>query len=103
MQPLERIRVVGGRDRSGRHGFVVGPQVHHEAVTRVDTRLDSRLERSHRTSGLHEPLGKLNLERCARPMGDGRDPGDDVARHQPHGEAVRVLEDDRVVDGQVER
>ena len=82
MQALERVRVVGWRELS-RHRFVVGPHVHYEAVTHVDAWLDSRLKRSHRALGFREPLGELNLELCARLIRHGRDPGDDVARHQP--------------------
>ena len=62
MQALERVRVVGRRDLSRRHRFVVGPHVHDEAVTHVDAWLDSRLKRSHRALGFREPLGKLDLE-----------------------------------------
>ena len=66
MQPLERVRVVGWRDLSRWHRFVVGPQRDHEAVTHVDARLHSRLKRSHRALGFREPLGKLDFELCAR-------------------------------------
>ena len=102
MQPLERIRVVGRRDLSRRHRFVVGPQRDHEAVTLVDARLHSRLERSHGALGFGEPLRKLDLElrdllrrRC--------DPGKDVTRQQAQREPVRVVKNDRVVDRQAER
>ena len=44
MQALERVRVVGWRELSRRHRFVVGPHVDREAVTHVDARLDSRLK-----------------------------------------------------------
>jgi hypothetical protein len=47
--------------------------------------------------------GKLDLELRARSTIHGRDPGDDVARHQPQGDPVRVLKNDRVVDCQAER
>ena len=103
MQPLERVRVVGWRDLSRRHRFVVGPQGDHEAVTHVDARLDSRLKRSHRALGFREPLSKLDLELCARLIRHGRDPGDDVTRQQAQDEPVRVLKNDRVVDRQVKR
>ncbi len=45
MQALERVRVVGWRDLSRGHRFVVGPHVHDEAVTHVDAWLDSRVKR----------------------------------------------------------
>jgi hypothetical protein len=103
MKALERMRVVGWRDVLRWHRSVVGPQVQYEAVTHVDAWLDARIKRSNRAVGLREPSGKLNLEICARSIGDGRDSGDDVARHEPKDEPVRVLKNDRVVDCQVER
>ena len=45
----------------------------------------------------------LDFERCARVIRHGRDPGDDVARHEPQREPVRVVKNDRVVDCQIER
>ena len=97
------MRVVGWRDLATFHWLVVGPEVHYEAVTHVDAWLDSRRKRSHRAVGFREPLRKLNLEFCTRLELHGRDPGDDIARHQPKHEPVRVLKNDRVVDSQVKR
>ncbi len=82
MQPLERVRVLGWRDLSGRHRFVVGPHVHYEAVTHVDAWLDSRFKRSHRAIGFSELPSDLDFELCARSIRYGRDPGNDVTGHQ---------------------
>ena len=82
--------------------FVVGPQRDSEAVTPVDERLDSGLERSHRTPDVRESSRKLNLEArdlTAR-MGDS---GKDIAREQTQSELVRVVENNRVVRWEVER
>ena len=81
MQALEGMGVVGWQDLS--HWLVVGPEVHYEAVTHVDAWLGSRVKRSHRALGSRELLGQFNLEFCARLKLHGRDPGDDVARHEP--------------------
>jgi hypothetical protein len=62
MQPLERVCVLGWRDLSRRHTFVVGPQRDHEAVTHVDARLHSRLKRSQRALGFRESLSKLDFD-----------------------------------------
>jgi hypothetical protein len=55
MQPFERVRVVGWRELSGRHRFVVGPQRDHKAVTYVDARRDPRLKRCYGAPGFREP------------------------------------------------
>ena len=102
MQPFERVGEVGRSDRSGRRGFVVGPQRDHEAVTLVDARLHAGIESGHRAAGCGEPLGKLDFEGRGL-MRDGCHPGQDVTGQQAHGDPVRVVQNDRVVDGQTER
>ena len=69
----------------------------------MPTRLDSGIERSHWALGFRELLGKFDLELCARLVRNRRDLGDDVARHQPQDEPVRVLQNNCVVDRQVKR
>ena len=102
MQPLERIRVVGGCDLPRRHGWVVGPQRDDEAVTLVGARRRSTLKSSHRALRLGEPLSKFDFELCdVLPL--RCDSGEDVTRQQAHCELVRVLKNDRVVDRQVKR
>jgi hypothetical protein len=91
MKSLERVCVLGWRDLSRRHTSVVGPQRNHEAVTHVDLRLDSRVERGEGALGLSEPPSKLDFERCARLMRDVRDTGNDVTRQQAQNEPVRVV------------
>ncbi|HUY46061.1 MAG TPA: hypothetical protein VMV92_10090, partial [Streptosporangiaceae bacterium] len=49
-----------------------------------------------------EPLGKLDLELCGL-MLCRCDSGKDVTRQQAHSEPVRIVKNDRVVDGQVKR
>ena len=102
MQALEQMRVVGWRKLSRRHGFVVGPHANDEAVTNVGTRLHPRVERGHRAIGFGEPRSDLDFQRGAScQMERGRDPGNDVARHQVEDEPVRIVQNDRVVDCQV--
>jgi len=68
----------------------------------MDPRLYPGFQSSHRALGFGEPLGKLDLElgglmRCRC------DSGKDVTRQQPHGEPVRIVNNDRIVDDQTER
>ena len=103
MESLERVCVLGWRDLSRRHRFVVGPQRDHEAVMHVDLRLHSRVECGDRALGLREPPSKLDFERCARLMRYVRDTGNDVTRQQAQNEPVRVVKNDRVIGRQVKR
>src|SRR5215469_5702328 len=68
----------------------------------IDARLDPGLQNSHRALGFSELLSKLDLELCdlVRCRGDS---GNDVTRQQPHSELVRIVENDRVLDGQIKR
>jgi len=102
MEAIEQVRIVGWRKLSRRYRFVVAPQRDREAVTLVDAWLHPRLRSAHRVLGFGEPLSKLDFELCVLP-GHGRDPGNDVARHQTEDEPVRVVKNNRVVDAQVER
>jgi hypothetical protein len=101
MQPLERTGVAGRLDRAGCRGFVVGPERDHEASTLIGAWLHPGIKSGHRAPGFHEPLSQLDFElrdlmrcRCY--------PSQDVTGQQSHGEPVRVLKDDRVVDGQAQ-
>jgi hypothetical protein len=68
----------------------------------MHARLCPGFQRSHRARGFGEPLGKLDLELCGLMRGR-RDPGKDVTRQQPYREPVRIVNNDRVVGGQVNR
>jgi hypothetical protein len=68
----------------------------------MDAWLHSRLKGGHRTPGFAEPLSDIDLElrdlllrRCH--------PGQDITGQQTQSELVGVIENDRVVDGKVER
>jgi hypothetical protein len=69
----------------------------------VDSRLDSRFKRSHRTTGVSEPPSDLDFELCRRLTLHGRDPGNDVTRQQAEGEPIRVVENDRVIGPKAKR
>ena len=101
MQPLERVCVLGWRDFSRRHKFVVGPQRDYEAVTHVDARLHSRLKRSDGALGFRQSLSKLDFERSPGLMQDVCDPSNDVTGQQAQNEPVRVLKHNSVIDHQV--
>jgi hypothetical protein len=66
----------------------------------VDAWLDSRLKRSHRALGFGEPLRKLDFKPCGL-MRHRCHPGQNVTRQQTQRESVRVMKNDRVVDGQI--
>src|SRR5260370_35390050 len=69
---------------------------------RVGGRLCWGLRGRHGGLGFGEPLGKLDLELCDL-MRYRCDSGKDVTRQQAHSELVRIVKNDRVVDGQVKR
>ncbi|HKG57614.1 MAG TPA: hypothetical protein VKA85_10235 [Candidatus Limnocylindrales bacterium] len=101
VEPRERIRVVGRRNRL-RHGLVVGPKRDRETVTLVDALLYARLKSTDGATGLPEPLRKVDFELrdLASCMCHSRK---DVTGQQAQREPVRILKNDRVVDSQVER
>ncbi len=66
----------------------------------MDVWLHSRLKSSHRAPGFREPLSKLDFELCDL-MRYGCNPGQNVTGQQTQSELVRVMKNDRVVDGQV--
>jgi hypothetical protein len=67
----------------------------------VDPGLDAGLERSHRTPDFGEPLCELDFE-LSDVLVDVGDSGEAVARQHAHGELVRVVKKDCVVDRQTE-
>ena len=103
MLPLERLRILGWRDVSRRHRLVVGPQRDREAVTHVDARLHPRLKLCHRAAGFGEPPTDLDFELSACLMRYRRHPSENVTRSQAHGDAVRVVNNNCVIDPQVKR
>jgi hypothetical protein len=102
MEALERSGVVGWGDLSRCPRFVGGPQRDLEAVTLIDPRLHSRLKSRDRAPDCGEPLSKLHFESCDL-MSYRCHPGQHVSRQQSQRELVRVLQHDRVVDGQITR
>ena len=102
MVPLECLRVLGWRDVSRRHRLVVRPQRDREAVTHVDTGLHPRFERFHRAAGFGKPPTDLDFELGAGLMRYRRDPSENVTRGQAQGDAVRVMDNDRIVDSEAQ-
>jgi len=103
MQPLERPRILGRSDGSGRYRLEVGPKRDDEAVTSVDGRLDPWLKWSNRATGFGEPPSDLDFELCACLVRYVRDPNKNVTRQQARNDAVRFMKNDRVIDPQVKR
>ncbi len=68
----------------------------------IDARLRPGVWNGHRAPGFGEPLGKPDLEPCDL-MRYWRDPGNDVTRQQAHRELIRIMQNDRVIDGQAKR
>ncbi len=103
METLQLVRVVGGCELSGVHRFEVGPHGDLEAVTLEHAWLDARIESRHRgVRLLRQASRELDFSRCAEPP-HRRNSGDDVAWQQAGDHPVGVVENDRVIDGQVER
>ena len=102
MVPLECLRILGWRDVSRRHRLVVGPQRDREAVTHVDARLHPRFERFHRAARFGKPPTDLDFELSAGLMRYRRHPSKNVTRGQAHGDAVRVMDNDRIIDSKTQ-
>ncbi len=64
----------------------------------MDPGLDPRIELGHRRVDVGETAGNLYLELGIGQMPQRCDPGQDIARDQAQRDAVRVVDDDRVVD-----
>src|SRR4051794_8632363 len=102
VEALERVRVVVGRKLAGGRLFDVRPHRDLEAVAADDLWLDARIRAGYRAVGLlREALRDFHLSRCAEPA-SWRDASNGVAGHQQRDEAVGVVQDDGVIDGQVE-
>ena len=94
---------VGGWWDSARcDGFVVGPQRDDKAVTLVHAWLCPRLQSGHGTARCDESLSEVDLE-LRTLMLHRRHTSKDAARHQPQGELVRVVQDDRVLGREIQR
>jgi hypothetical protein len=96
--PLKRLRKLGWRDPLRRHRLVVGPQRDREAFTHVDSRLNPRLKLFHRAARFGEPPTHLDFELSACLMRQRRYPGENVTRSQAHRDAVRVVDDDSIIN-----
>ena len=64
----------------------------------MDPGLDPRIELGHRRVNVGETAGNLYLELGIGQMPQRCDPGQDIARDQAQRDAVRVVDDDRVVN-----
>jgi hypothetical protein len=98
MQPVERARILGRRDLAVSGTGVVRPERQDEFVARVGPRLHSRVELGDRGSGRGEPTSDLELELCSGPALERGYPDERLARPQPHGQPVRVVEHDGILD-----
>jgi hypothetical protein len=99
----ECVRIFGRRDVSGSHGLVVGPHRDSEGITQIDTGLNARLKVGHRAIRFSEAESNLDFELGFGLMRSRRDPRENIARDQAHGDAVRVVNDDRIVDSKAQR
>jgi len=68
----------------------------------MDTRLDPRLELGHRTVRFSETASNFYLELGVRLVGRRRDPGKHIAREQAQGDAVRIVNNDRLIGSKAE-
>ena len=99
MEPDQCVRIVGRLDvRGWSPRLVVGPERDWVPVTHVDAGLDPRVKFTDRAIGFGEKSSNLDFEPeagfvCWRP-----DSSKHTARDHVDGDAVRVVNDDRVVD-----
>ncbi|GHE99246.1 hypothetical protein GCM10014715_64330 [Streptomyces spiralis] len=64
----------------------------------MDLRRDPRVELSHRSVDVGEMVSNLHFELGISQMSRRRDPSQNIARDQAQRDAVRVVDDDHIVD-----
>jgi hypothetical protein len=65
----------------------------------MDSRLHPRLKLSHRAPDFGETASNHDFEVViGGAIRERRNPRENVARGQPYGDAVRVVDDDRIID-----
>src|SRR5438132_6220798 len=81
--------------------LVVGPKRDREPVPLIDTRLHSRLKTRHGALYLSKPSSNLNFSLELLEPGECHS-GKDVARQQAQSELVRIVQNPRVGDCQIQ-
>jgi hypothetical protein len=100
VQPLQRLRVFSGCDVTTGQRLVVRPQRDNEAISQINARLHSRIERRHGVIGFGEPASDLDLELGDSSSVNMRDPSKDITRPQAQSQSVRVVDNDGVLGAQ---
>ena len=98
MEPQECVRIVRRSDRRRSHRLVVCPERDSARITQIHAGFDPRLKPTHGTIGVGEPVSNLNFELGVGLMCRRCDPGKNIAGDEAHRDAVRVVNDDRIVD-----
>jgi hypothetical protein len=69
----------------------------------MDTRLHPRRKLSHRTTSFNQAASNLDFEVVGRLVDEWRDPSENVTRGQTHDDAVRVMDNNGIVDSKTQR
>ena len=69
----------------------------------IDTRLHLRRKLGHRAASFSQTAGDLDFEVVGRLMDERPDPGENVTRGQAHDNAVRVMDNNGIVDSKAQR
>jgi hypothetical protein len=64
----------------------------------IDARLNLRRKLSHRASSFGQTASNIHFEVVCRLMDDRPDPGENLTRGQAHDDAVRVMDNNGIVD-----
>jgi hypothetical protein len=102
MKSCERIRIDIGRRLTGPFCFVIPPERQDETIALVRLRCHTRIEDCHRAPRSGEALGKVDLELGVMAP-DGSNSREDIAGQQAHGELVRIVDDNRMLDWHSQR
>jgi len=69
----------------------------------VDTRLHPRRKLSHRATSSSQTASNLDFEGVGRLLDERPDPSENVTRAQAHDDAVRVMDNNCIIDPKAQR
>jgi len=69
----------------------------------IDTRLHPRRKLSHRATSFSQTAGNFDFEVVGRLMDERAHPSENVTRGQAHDDAVRVMDNNGIVDSKAQR
>jgi hypothetical protein len=69
----------------------------------IDTRLHPRRKLSHRATSFSQTASNFDFEVVGRLVDERPDPSENVTRAQAHDDAVRVMDNNGIVDSKAQR